>query len=223
VTFSTYKQEVISLSTGEFEMGPQDKGYVSVRGGVGTRTQVITPGYGFGTWYMPEYAGLSSDGKFLYYTASGGVTRDFSKAEYRFVGSAQPDFEIGWSNYFTFFKNLDASFTVRAIYGTKIFNTTRLMFGNAVWLPDMNVLQSALEDKARGLNDNPQVSSYYLEDGSFIRLDNLSIGYNIKNIPGFKNIRAYFASNNLLTITKYSGIDPETGYNGTEFGLNITL
>ena len=220
MTFSTYKQEVISLSTGEFEMGPQNKGYVSVRGGVGTRTQVITPGYGFGTWYMPEYAGLSSDGKFLYYTAAGGVTRDFSQAEYRFVGSAQPDFEIAWSNYITFYKNFDASFTVRGIYGTQIFNTTRLMFGNAVWLPDMNVLQSALEEKARGLNDNPTVSSYYLEDGSFIRLDNLSIGYNIKNVPGFKNVRAYFAANNLLTITKYSGIDPETGYSGTEFGLD---
>ena len=220
LTFSTYKQEVISLSTDEFEMGPQDKGYVSVRGGVGTRTQVITPGHGFGTWYMPEYAGLSSDGKFLYYTSTGGVTRDFSQAEYRFVGSAQPDFEIAWSNYITFFKNFDASFTVRGIYGAQIFNTTRLMFGNAVWLPDMNVLESALEEKARGLNDNPQVSSYYLEDGSFIRLDNLSIGYNIKNVPGFKNVRAYFAANNLLTITKYSGIDPETGYSGTEFGLD---
>lgn len=218
--FSMYKQEVISLSTEEFEMGPQDRGWVSVRGGVGTRTQIIMPGYSFGTWYMPEYAGLSSDGKFLYYTESGGVTRVISDAEYRVVGSAQPDFEIGWSNAFTFYKNFDASFTVRAIYGTKIFNTTRLMFGNAVWLPDMNVLQSALEEKERGLNDNPAVSSYYLEDGSFIRLDNLSIGYNFKKVPGFKNIRAYFASNNLLTLTKYSGIDPETGYSGTEFGLD---
>ncbi len=218
--FSMYKQEVISLSTEEFEMGPQDRGWVSVRGGVGTRTQIIMPGYSFGTWYMPEYAGLPSDGKFLYYTESGGVTRVISDAEYRVVGSAQPDFEIGWSNAFTFYKNFDASFTVRAIYGTKIFNTTRLMFGNAVWLPDMNVLQSALEEKARGLNDNPAVSSYYLEDGSFIRLDNLSIGYNFKKVPGFKNIRAYFASNNLLTLTKYSGIDPETGYSGTEFGLD---
>ncbi len=220
ITFSKYKQEVISLSNGEFEMGPQDKGYVSVRGGVGTSTQVIQPGYGFGTWVMPEYAGLSSDGKFLYYTATGGVTRDYTQAERRVVGSAQPKFELGWSNAFTFYKNFDASFTVRGIYGTKIFNTTRLMFGNAMWLPDMNVLQSALEDKARGLNDIPQVSSYYLEDGSFIRLDNLSIGYNIKTVPGFNNIRVYFASNNLLTITNYSGIDPETGYSGTEFGLD---
>jgi TonB-linked SusC/RagA family outer membrane protein len=220
IVFTTYKQEVISLSSDKFPMGNQDRGWVSVRGGVGTRTQVIMPGYGFGTWYMPEFAGLSSDGKFLYYTKNGGVTREITMAEPRVVGKAQPDFEIGWSNYFTFYKNFDASFTIRGIYGTKIFNTTRLMFGNAVWLPDMNVLQSALDEKAGGLTDNPQVSSYYLEDGSFIRLDNLSIGYNFKNVPGFKSVRAYFASNNLLTLTKYSGIDPETGYNGTEFGLD---
>ena len=220
ITFSKYKQEVITLSNDNFKVGPQDKGYVSVRGGVGTSTQVIQPGYGFGTWVMPEYAGLSDDGKFLYYTASGGVTRDYTQAERRVVGSALPKFELGWSNAFTFYNNFDASFTVRGIYGTKIFNTTRLMFGNAMWLPDMNVLQSALDDKARGLNDIPQVSSYYLEDGSFIRLDNLSIGYNIKVVPGFQNIRVYFASNNLLTITNYSGIDPETGFSGTEFGLD---
>ncbi len=220
LTFSKFKQEVVSLSTGDRDMGPQDKGFVSVRGGVGTSTQVIQPGYSFGSWFMPEYAGLSSDGKFLFYSKSGGVTRNYAEADRRYVGSAQPKFELGWSNSFNFFKNFDANFTFRAIYGTKIFNTTRLMFGNAQWLPDMNVLQSALDEKARGLNDIPQVSSYYLEDGSFIRLDNLSIGYNVKNAPGFKNIRVYFASNNLLTFTKYSGIDPETGFSGTEFGLD---
>lgn len=222
LNFTTYKQEVMDLtSSSGIEMGPQNRGWVSVRGGVGTRTQVIMPGYGFGTWVMPEFVKLSSDGKFLYYTKAGGITRIYSEADqYRVVGKAQPDFEIGWSNFFTVYKNFDASIALRCIYGTKIFNTTRLMFGNAVWLPDMNVLQSALEEKAKGLNDNPAVSSYYLEDGSFVRIDNLSLGYNFKHVPGFKALRVYFASNNLFTFTKYTGIDPETGYSGTEFGLD---
>jgi hypothetical protein len=112
------------------------------------------------------------------------------------------------------------SFSLRAVYGYEIFNTTKLIFGNPIWLPEINVLESALDEAANGLNDNPKLSSYYLEDGSFIRLDNISVGYNFKKIGIVRNIRVYFTSNNLLTITNYSGIDPEISTNGQSFGLD---
>jgi iron complex outermembrane receptor protein len=169
---------------------------------------------------MPEYAGLSADGKFLFYTETGGVTRNLENAERRVVGSAQPDFELGWSNYITFMKSFDFSFTVRGVYGYDIFNTTRLIFGNPIFLPDRNVLASALDEYERGLRDNPKLSSYYLEDGSFIRLDNISLGYNFTNVAGFKKIRIYAASNNVFTFTNYSGIDPEITFSGRSFGLD---
>lgn len=220
--FSTYKQEVVSLGNDEFNWSAQKEGWLEGRGLVGDLnwTQIVEPGKALGTWFMPEYAGLSADGKFLFYTASGGVTRNLEDAERRVVGSAQPDFELGWSNYFTFYKNWDVSFSLRAVYGYEIFNTTKLIFGNPIWLPEINVLESALDEAANGLNDNPKLSSYYLEDGSFIRLDNISVGYNFKKIGIVRNIRVYFTSNNLLTITNYSGIDPEISTNGQSFGLD---
>jgi iron complex outermembrane receptor protein len=220
--FSSYKQNVVSLSNDKFQMEELHEGWLSGRGLVGDLnwTQVVKPGMTLGSWYMPEYAGLSTDGKFLFYTASGGVTRELEKAERRNVGSAQPKFELGWSNYFTIYKNLDASFAFRGVFGYKVFNTTKLIFGNPIWLPDINVLQSALDEKVRGLNDNPKLSSYYLEDGTFVRLDNITIGYNIKNIKAIKNIRVYFTSNNLLTITGYTGVDPEISTSGLSFGLD---
>ena len=222
LVFTTYKQMVKSLSNDEFNWSELREGWLSGRGLVGDLnwTQIVEPGKPLGTWYMPEYAGLSQDGKFLFYTAAGGVTRELSLAERRVVGNAQPDFEIGWSNYFTLAKKFDFSFSLRGVYGYQIFNTTRLIFGNPIWLPDINVLRSALDEKARGLNDNPKLSSYYLEDGSFLRLDNLTLGYNLKNVGQIKNIRVYFASNNLLTLTNYSGIDPEITFSGTSFGLD---
>lgn len=116
---------------------------------------------------MPEYAGLSDDGKFLFYTAAGGVTRDVSKAERRVVGSAQPKFQIGWSNYFTIGKNLDISASFRSIIGYKVLNVTRMVFSNPSDLPTLNVLQEGLEEYDRGLTSNPTLSSYYLEDASF--------------------------------------------------------
>ncbi|MFZ4707733.1 MAG: SusC/RagA family TonB-linked outer membrane protein [Bacteroidales bacterium] len=222
VTFSTYKQNVVSLSNDEFSMEELHEGWLSGRGLVGDLnwTQIVKPGMSLGTWYMPEYAGLSADGKFLFFTASGGVTRDLEKAERRNVGSAQPKFELGWSNYFTVYKNFDASFAFRGVFGYKVFNTTKLIFGNPIWLPDINVLSSALDEIGNGLTDNPKLSSYYLEDGTFVRLDNISIGYNLKNVKFIKNMRIYFASNNLLTITGYSGVDPETTTSGLSFGLD---
>ncbi len=222
LTFTTFKQNVVSLSNDQFNWSELREGWLSGRGLVGDLnwTQIVEPGKALGTWYIPEYAGLSQDGKFLFYTAAGGVTRELENAERRVVGNAQPDFELGWSNYISFYKNFDVSFSLRAVYGYDIFNTTRLILGNPIWLPEINVLQSALDEAKKGLNDNPKLSSYYLEDGSFLRLDNLTIGYNIKNVGLLKNIRVYFASNNLFTLTNYSGIDPEISISGLSFGLD---
>jgi len=222
LVLSSYKQNVINLSNETYSWSELQEGWLSGPGLVGDRnwTQVVMPNVPIGTWYMPEYAGLSPDGKFLFYTEAGGVTRDITLAERRIVGNAQPDFELGWSNYFNFYKNFDMSFNIRAIYGYEIFNTTRLIFGNPIALPNTNALVSAITEKENGLDDNPKPSSYYLEDGSFIRLDNISLGYNIKNVPGIKNIRVYFASNNLFTLTSYTGIDPEISFDGLSFGLD---
>jgi TonB-dependent starch-binding outer membrane protein SusC len=221
VTFLTYNQDVITLG-GEFNWERLREGYLSGPGLVGADnwTQTVDEGISLGTWFMPEYAGLSADGKFLFHTAAGGVTREIQNAERRIVGSALPDFELGWSNYITMFRNIDINFTMRAIYGYEIFNTTRMIFGNPIFLPDRNVLSVAIDEYDRGLRDNPKVSSYYLEDASFLRLDNVSLGYNFMNAGLFERIRVYVASNNVFTLTNYSGIDPEISTTGLSFGLD---
>ena len=86
-------------------------------------------------------------------------------------------------------------------------------------LPTLNVLQEGLEEYDRGLTSNPTLSSYYLEDASFLRLDNVTIGYNL-NIKHkyIKSVRFYMTGTNLLLITGYSGIDPEISFGGSEFG-----
>ena len=221
LTFSTNKQETVSLGNDQFKLGEIPALYVSGRGLVGgiNYAQVIRPGLAIGTFVMPEYAGISDDGKFLFYTAAGGVTRDVSLAERRVVGSAQPDFMLGWSNFFTIGKNLDVSVALRGIFGYDVLNVTKMVFSNPNDLPSLNVLQDAVSEYDRGLTSNPTLSSYSLEDASFLRLDNVSIGYNfnIKN-KYLKNIRVFATGTNLLLFTGYSGIDPEIAFGGTEFG-----
>ncbi len=224
-TFSTNKQEVISLDGGKYNIELLKQGYVSGPGAVGGEnwTQVVMQGHELGSFYMPEYAGLSADGKFLFHTAEGGVTRNFEDAERRFVGSALPDYELAWSNNFTFLESIDLSFAFRAILGYDVYNGTKMFFGNPNGLmPNGNVLRTALDEKEAGLTSSPTLSSYYLEDASFLRLDNISIGYNFnaKKIRGVEKLRVYFTSNNLWLLTGYSGLDPEINFNGLSFGVD---
>jgi len=229
LVFSTNTQKVVSLSSedGRFEWteGDQKRGWLSGRGLVGDQnwTQRIDEGYELGTFFMPEYAGLSQDGKFLFWTEAGGVTRNVEDAERRIVGTALPKFELGWSNYFTFLKHFDASIHFRAVYGNDVLNVTRMVFENPTILPTLNTLTSVQAEIDRGVTDAPKVNSYYLEDGSFLRIDNLTVGYNValNENKWLKKLRVYFASNNLLTITGYTGIDPETAYDGLDFGLDM--
>lgn len=222
-TFSKNMQEVISLSNDQYEWELMKVGWLAGRGLVGEEnwTQVVAPGYQIGTFYMPEYAGIADDGAFLFYMENGGVTRDVSEAERRVVGSALPDFTIGLSNYFTIMENIDFSFAGRAVYGFDVLNVTRLMYGNSTWLPTENVLRSALDDEVAGLNSSPVVNSYYLEDGSFIRLDNITLGYTLSIESNWiEKIRFYVSANNIYTFTNYTGIDPEINFSGLSFGLD---
>ncbi len=227
VVMSKNIQKVVSLSGPGFEWTEADKkrGWLSGRGLVGDQnwTQLIEEGQELGTFYMPEYVGLSADGKFLFWTAAGGVTRNVEDAERRVVGSALPDLEMGWSNYFTFFKNFDATMTIRGVFGNDVLNVTRMVFENPTILPTLNTLSSVMDEVDRGLTSAPRVNSYYLEDGSFIRIDNISVGYNmgLNESEWVKKLRLYISSNNLYTLTGYSGLDPETTFDGQEFGLDM--
>jgi len=84
-----------------------------------------------------------------------------------------------------------------------------LYFGNLNWLPN-NVLTSATTTHAE-LRDAPQYSDYYLEDGSFVKLDDLTLGYTfkIKRNDYLRNLRVYVSGQNLATFTKYKGTTPE--------------
>lgn len=223
IVFSTNNQTFKSFDTKDkYEITESKEGWVSGRGLVGTYTQIIREGYELGTYYLPVYAGLSADGKFLFFTAAGGVTRNVEDAERRIVGNAQPDFELGWSNYFKIYENIDVSFTIRTVYGFDVYNGTKMFFANPAVLPNLNATEEAITEAERGLTDSPKVSDYYLEDGSFVRLENITIGYsfNTAKKDWLKRLRLYFTANNLLTLTNYSGIDPEISYDGLSFGLD---
>ncbi len=226
LNFSRNRQKVVKLSNDKYEWAEMHTGWIVGRGLVGQDnwSQIIKPGYELGTFYLPQCLGISQDGYFLFATAQGGVTRYPELAVRKVVGHALPRFTVGWSNYMKIFRHIDFSLSSRLVYGFSVFNVTRLVFGNPIWLPNLNVLHSAIEEKEKhNLKSPPIISSYYLEDGTFYRIDNINIGYNfnVKNIKWIRSARIYFSSDNPLLITKYTGTDPEISYNGLSFGIDL--
>lgn len=126
-------------------------------------------------------------------------------------GNGLPKLTSGWFNTFSF-GNFDAQFLVRAAFGHSIYNVTHRQTGLAnIVASERNILERALEGEGRRLTDQSQDNSFFLEKADYVRLENLNLGYTfpIQKIKAIKQLRAYITGQNLLTITNYSGWDPE--------------
>jgi iron complex outermembrane receptor protein len=139
--------------------------------------------------------------------------------DYFYVGDAQPRILAGWSNTFKY-KSFDLTFFLRGVFGNKIFNATRADLSYTTAAAINNILNSASDDKIADTK-NSFYSTRYIESGNYVRLDNATLGYNIaKPVKGVGSLRVYVTANNLFTITKYSGIDPEINQGGVAPGID---
>ncbi len=190
-------------------------GGVSGQGQSGQVSQRIIPGEPLGTFYGPEYAGVDDQGRQLFndYDDNGQLTGTHTTPEandFRVLGDANPDFSMGITSKLDMGR-FDASVFVRADVGQDVFNNTALVYstkGNA--LQDKNFLRSALSDPI-GIFEPAIYSSRWIESGSFVRLQNLTLGYRL-DLPasfGIKSARIYASADNLFLLTGYSGYDPE--------------
>lgn len=213
-----YKTRLLEFNDSLFK-----EGYIAARGMVGNLNHVIgiEEGGELGTFYVPEYV-TTIDGEMVFVSEAGGYTTEFSKARRYKAGNATPDVEIGWSNTLTLFNNWVVDFSFRSLLGHQIYNATAMIMDNPNDQPDINTLTSAEDWYAVERNSPPTISDYYIENASFLRLDYLSIGYVFKvdKLSWLQKLKVYAATNNLFTITGYSGIDPEPSVSGIEYGID---
>lgn len=209
VNFSFNTNRIDKFSNENFKTDWIEKGFLSsgdLGGMESTPLLRLVPGGKVGDFYMPVFEGFNADGTWKF----KDVNKDgkFTYADDReFVGNAQPKFISGWTNEFAY-GNFDLSISLRAIVGNKVYNVGRMALENKnVAGTEKNMLASVLNIP---LKDAAKVSNYYLEDGSFLKVDNVTFGYNfpVKN-SYISSMRLYMTGQNLFTFTKYSGIDPE--------------
>ena len=202
-----------------------------------TWTQRLIEGESLGTFYGPEFVGVCQGGETLVgggTCASGqqlfnsydtqrdedgaiisqtltGITNAPGGDDYVVLGDANPDFTFGLTNQVNY-GNFDLSVFVRGEVGQEVFNNTALVYSTkGAVLQGRNFLKSALDDGV-GIDEPAIYSSRWVEDGSFVRLQNVTIGYSfgtLSFLPQVQNARVYLSFDNLLLLTDYSGYDPE--------------
>ncbi len=158
------------------------------------------------TFFLPHYLGVDEDGNQLFSDGKGGqVTQgDLNTSMFHYIDPS-PKFSYGISNSFHY-KNWGLSFFLRGVAGQKIFDNSRLVLDNINRLPGNNVTKDALTN---GIRDAAVSSDHWLENASYIRLDNFSLSYSFKHINFLTSLQVYIAGNNLFVITPYRGLDPE--------------
>lgn len=212
ITFSSTR--ITSLS-GEYDgyKIASDKvpvGYAEGRGYANNAITFLKVGYAPYVFNVPRFAGYgatvdpTTNSNQLYYAADGSKVADFNSAA-TYYSNPNPKFTYGINSTFNY-GNLGLNFFLRGVSGQKVFNDYRSIVDNISRLPGNNVTKEALTN---GLIGSQTPSDLWLQNASYLRLDNITLSYNFKNIKGLGSLRVYVTGSNLFVITPYEGLDPE--------------
>ena len=207
-------------------------------------TQLIKEGQDIFTWYMPKWLGVDpANGDPLWEKINEDGTKvatsEYKDATFQCVGVATPKFQGGVNTAISW-KGITLSATGAFVYGNKIFNAVRTSMDSDGQSQDYNMMSLnnglgwsrwqkegdiATHPKPvlKGNKSAHSVSSRYLEDGSFFRLKNVTLSYQLpKNIlkkAHMQGLRVFVSADNVLTASKFSGMDPEINIEKTDWQL----
>jgi len=171
-------------------------GVVSGAGASGN-TQILRVGESFGTFYGQQFTGI----------VNGAET--FASTKLTVLGKALPDYIIGFTNNFTY-RHFDLSVVLRSALGASVYNNTRAEISQGNRLPGQNTNLEGAQFHAAGGGGITYPSSRWVENADFLRLDNMTLGYNFRIIPTvIKSARLYVTAQNLFVLAGYKGYDPE--------------
>ncbi|WP_218029131.1 SusC/RagA family TonB-linked outer membrane protein [Segetibacter aerophilus] len=249
-TYTSYNNKVVSLPAGRKTIPQGSAG----SGRIGAFTR-LEPGIPLGSFYGYDVVGLFQSAEDVTKSAkqqdaapgrlkfrdvdNNGVINDNDRT---YFGNPNPDFTTGL-NISLNYKNFDFSTFLYASVGNDVINYVRYwidfpsLFNGAVskdavynsWTPQNLNAKVPILERSANFSTNTQFSSYYLENGSFLKMRSLVFGYTVPAAKlrriGAERLRIYFQAANLFTATKYTGLDPELinsdVNNNTNFGIDF--
>jgi TonB-dependent starch-binding outer membrane protein SusC len=214
------KNKITSLSNSQYKLDHIFTVGIGDHGQSGNYAQIIKEGYPVGQFYLWKYAGHDANGVSQFYMADSTLSANpTTPNDHFYTKNAQPKAVGGWYNTITW-NNLSLDFLFRFVTGNTILNATMANLNYPAEathfnMPRMTLSEPIKDDRAHYVSDR------YLEDGDFIRLDNITVAYTFHfNKPAIKNIRVYSTVNNVFVITNYKGLDPEINLGGITPGVD---
>lgn len=214
LTLSHNTNKLVKFSSNDYAMVDIKTGYMGTD--LKTHTERIVEGGPIGNFWGPKFLGIDENGQNVFEDVDDNKL--INEEDNQVIGNAYPDLTFGFSNMFSY-KQWDLSFLLRGSIGNDVLNMPRMYYEGFNYFGGKNILVSTLDwPEYKG---SSVYSDRFIEDGSFLKLDNLTIGYNFKlNANWISKLKLYFTAQNLFTITKYKGIDPEVNLSGLEPGID---
>jgi iron complex outermembrane receptor protein len=203
----------------ELKYGRKELGDMGSPGQNQTPLTVVEEGKPLGQLLTYKFKEIDADGKFVFEDTNEDGKID--AADRVVTGNGLPKFLMGWGNAVTY-KKWDLNVFFRGVFGHDLINSFRGFYEVPNYITSYNLPKTAAnirnsEGKLLAVTSGT-LSSKYVENASFVTLDNMSLGYTFGLPAGgnFKRIRLYLAGNNLFFITGYTGVDPNPRYQDTE-------
>jgi len=216
-TFSTNSNKLTSLSNQIYTTTVPYFTTGNTFDPITTFTNIVQVGQPIGQFYGFKVSGIASDGTWIYKEPNGKIVpyADFNHAfsDKQVIGNGLPKYYAGWNNSVRY-KNWDLSVTMRGAFGFQVLNMQRMYFENTS-VQNYNRLASS-RNKIFGIAQlSPtmpeEFNSYYIENGSFWKIDNVTLSYTFKKLDSkwLHGLRVYCSTLNTFLFTKYKGTDPE--------------
>ena len=209
INWSMGKTKLTKLSSDAYQMAYLD---LYQKPGPGTSEYFfrVEEGGEIGQFYGYEHAGIDDNGLLLIYDNNGNAVpaAQADPSYKRNIGNGAPKHFLSWSNSVNY-KNWDLSMLFRSALGYQIFNMRKYGMGLKGAGTD-NVLRTAYTDYSNVESSGGIISSYFLENGNYVKLDNVTIGYTYrpKKRELVESLRVYLTAKNVITLTGYEGNDP---------------
>lgn len=229
ISFSVNSNKLKSLNGSIFktEYDYFDTGSVEYSGQVASSHRVQV-GESIGNFYGFKVVDVDDEGRWIYEDRNGELVnyKDFTHApeDKHVIGNGLPKWYAGWNNTLRY-RRWDLNITMRGAFGFQVINGARMNYENTK--------NSRFENRLKSVNDlifgkhtlskevEPEFNSYYVEDGDYWKIDNITLGYSFGSLGKYiKDFRLYASVLNAFTFTKYKGIDPEVSTDGLTPGYD---
>jgi len=211
---STIDNKLVTFSNDEFRRDMEQFGGIGGAGDLGNAFRTYE-GRNIGEFWGKRFNSFTPDGKWLFTNRAGQAvpnaqinTSPFrDQTDLQVIGNAIPKYYLSLGNTFTY-KQFDLRVFLRSKLDFDVLNTVALSYGNKFGTQG-NLLNSAFT-KYGEINDTYMYSDYYLESGSFLKVDEVTLGYTFKfKDKAFRSLRVYAVGQNLALLTGYTGNDPD--------------